>query len=98
MFLFLFARTKKRSDEIAKFQFLIPANGGVATFSLQKVPESAGDSGFSLLILLCYLAWSLNENKIWQPSHTLKRVELLWSSLGKVLVHCTLHWTNAGYA
>ena len=31
MFLFLFARTKKRSDEIAKFQFLIPANGGVAT-------------------------------------------------------------------
>ena len=54
MFLFVFAGAKRRSVEITKFQFLIPANGGVATVSLQKVPESAGDSVFfSLFILLC---------------------------------------------
>ena len=55
MFLFVFAGAKSRSGKITKFQFLIPANWGVATFSLQKVPENAGDSGvfFSLFILLC---------------------------------------------
>ena len=36
MFLFVFAEAKRRSGEIAKFQFLIPANLGVASFS-QKV-------------------------------------------------------------
>ena len=35
----------KRRNEIAEFQFLIPAKWGLATFSLQKVPESAGDGG-----------------------------------------------------
>ena len=45
MFLCVFAGAKRRSGEIAKCQFLIPANSGVATFSLQKVSESAGDSG-----------------------------------------------------
>ena len=45
---------KGLGTHIATFQFLIPANRGVATFSLQKVPESAGDSGiFALFILLC---------------------------------------------
>ena len=42
MFLFVFAGAKRRSGEISKFQFLIPVNWGVATFILQKVPESAG--------------------------------------------------------
>ena len=45
MFLCVFAGAKRRSGEIAKFQFLIPANSGVVTFRLQKVPESAGDGG-----------------------------------------------------
>ena len=51
MFLFVFAGAK-RSGEISKFKFLIPANSGVATFSLQKVPESAGDSDVFPFILL----------------------------------------------
>ena len=53
MFLCVFAGAKGRSGEIAKFQFLIPASWGVATFSLQKVPESAGDSGV-FPYLFCY--------------------------------------------
>ena len=54
MFLCVFAGAKRKSGKIAKFQYLIPAHWGIATFSLQKVPESAGDSGvFSLFILLC---------------------------------------------
>ena len=53
MFLFVFAGAKRRSGEIAKFQFLIPANWGVATFSLQKVSESAGDSGVFLHLFFC---------------------------------------------
>ena len=58
MFLFVFAGAK-RSGEIAKFQFLIPANGGVATFS-QKVPESAGDSGVFLYFVVLSLAFELD--------------------------------------
>ena len=54
MFLCVFAGAQRRSGEIAKFQFLIPANRGVATFNLQNVPESTGDSGvFPCLFLLC---------------------------------------------
>ena len=49
----MFAGAKRRSGEIAKFQFLMPANWGVATFSLQKVPESAGDSGVFLYLFCC---------------------------------------------
>ena len=41
----MFAGAKRRSDEIAKFQFFTPANWGVATFSLKNVPESTGDGG-----------------------------------------------------
>ena len=52
MFLLVFAGAKRRNGEIAKFQILIPANSGVATFSLQKVPESAGDSVLSLVFEL----------------------------------------------
>ena len=37
MFLFVFAGAKRKSGEFVKFQFLIPAKWGVATFSLQKV-------------------------------------------------------------
>ena len=51
MFLCVFVGAKRRSGEIAKFQFLIPAE--VATFSLQKVPEKAGDSGV-FPYLFCY--------------------------------------------
>ena len=36
----VFAGAKRRRGEIGKFHFLIPA-----TVSLQKVPESAGNSG-----------------------------------------------------
>ena len=53
MFLCVFAGAQRRSGEIAKFQILIPANWGNATFSLQKVPESAGDGGF-FPCLFCY--------------------------------------------
>ena len=53
MFLFVFAGAKRRIGEIAKFQFLIPANCGAATFSLQKVPESSGDSGVFYYLFCC---------------------------------------------
>ena len=53
MFLFVFAGAKRRSGKIAKFQFLRPANWGVATFSLQNVPESAGDSGVFPYLFCC---------------------------------------------
>ena len=43
MFQCVFAGAKGRSGEIAKFQFLISANWGVATFSLQKFPKRIGD-------------------------------------------------------
>ena len=71
MFLFVFAEAKWRSGKIAKFQFLIPANWGAATFSLQKVPERAGDSG----VFLTYFAvqspdFELKQNL--EGSHTLK--------------------------
>ena len=49
----MFAGAQTRSAEIAKFQFLIPANGGVATSSLQKVPESAGDGGIFPCLFCC---------------------------------------------
>ena len=44
MFLFVFAGAKRKVVKL-QFLFLIPANRGVATFSFQKVPESAGDRG-----------------------------------------------------
>ena len=51
----MFAGAKRRIAEIAKFQFLTPANWGVATFSLQNVPESDGDGGiFPFLISLVF--------------------------------------------
>ena len=53
MFPCVFAGAKGRSGEIAKFQILIPANGGVATFSLQKVPESVGDSDVFPCLFCC---------------------------------------------
>ena len=53
MFLFVSAGAKRRSGEISQFQFLIPANSRVATFSLQKVPESAGDSGVFPYLFCC---------------------------------------------
>ena len=49
----MFADGKRRSGEIAKFQFLTPANWWVATFSLQKVPESAGDGGIFPFLFCC---------------------------------------------
>ena len=57
MFLFVFAGAKRRTGEIATFQFLISANWGKATFSLQKVPESSGDNGVFSLFMLLYQAW-----------------------------------------
>ena len=52
MFLFVFAGAKRRSGEIAKFQFLIPANGLLHSAS-QKPPESAGDSGVFPYLFCC---------------------------------------------
>ena len=49
----VFAGAKWRSGEIAKFQFLTPANWGVATFSLQNVPESSGDGGIFPFLFCC---------------------------------------------
>ena len=54
MFIFAFARAKRRSGKMSRFQFLIPANVGVAIFSLKKVSASAGDGGVCpYLFLLC---------------------------------------------
>ena len=50
---FVFAGAKRRSGVISKFLFLIPANWGVATFSLQKVPESSGNSGVFPYLFCC---------------------------------------------
>ena len=62
MFLFLFTGAK-RSGEIAKFKFLIPAKWMVATFSLQKVPESAGDNGvFFIYFAVLSLVLELKQN------------------------------------
>ena len=53
MFLGLCMLEPKEEMMKFKFQFLTPANCGFATFSFQKVPESAGDSRvFPYLILL----------------------------------------------
>ena len=49
----MFAGAKRRSGEIAKFPFLIPANWEVVTFSLQKVTYSAGDSGVFPCLFCC---------------------------------------------
>ena len=80
MFVYKFAWAKERSGGISKFQFLIPANLGVATFSFQTVPESAGDSGVFLYLFCCakpglelkqnleaqlYLKRTLNHQKWW---------------------------------
>ena len=87
-------------EEVVKlqFQFLIPANSGVATFSLQKVPESAGDSGvffyfFYFFFFCCAvlsLVFELKQNLEAQPYPEMnpkppKGVELLWSSIGKII-------------
>ena len=77
----VFAWAKRRSGEIAKFHFLIPANWGVITFSLQNVPESASNSGiFPYYFAVLGLVFELN--RIWKLNHTLnltlnhqKRVE-----------------------
>ena len=65
MFLFLYGGAKRRSGEISKFRFLVPAHSGVATFSLQNVPESASDSG-DFPFLFCCLG-------LVKSSHTKKR-------------------------
>ena len=68
MFLCVFAGAQRRNGEIAKFQFLIPANWGVATFSLQKVPESAGDVVFFLVYFaILSLGFELKQNLEAQP-------------------------------
>ena len=59
MFLFVFAGAKRRSDEISKFQLFIPANRGVVTFSLLKVPESAGDSGVFFFLFIYFAVLNL---------------------------------------
>ena len=59
----VFAGAKWRSGEIAKFQFLTHANWGVATFSLQNVPESAGDGGiFPFYFAVLSLVFELKQN------------------------------------
>ena len=44
---------ERRSGEISNFQFLIPTNCGVVTFSLQKVPKCADDSGIFPYLFCC---------------------------------------------
>ena len=62
MFLFVFDGAKRRS-EIAKFQFLIPANRGVATFSLQKVPKMQATVGFLFIYFaVLSLVFELKQN------------------------------------
>ena len=53
LFIFLFAGAERRNGEILKFQLLITVSCGVATFTLQKVPESAGVSGVFLYFFCC---------------------------------------------
>ena len=68
MFLCVFAGAQRRSGEIAKFLVLIPANWGVATFSLQKAPESAGDGGIFLVhFAMLSLGFELKQNLEAQP-------------------------------
>ena len=38
-------RRRRRNGKNSNCQFSIPANLGIVTFSLQKVPESTSDSG-----------------------------------------------------
>ena len=65
----VFAGAKRRSSEIAKFQFLTPASLGVATFSLQKVSESAGDDIVFFLFYFAVLSpvFELKQNLEAQP-------------------------------
>ena len=52
-FLFVSAGDKSRNGEISMYQFSIPADWGVDTFSLQNVPKVLATVVFSLFILLC---------------------------------------------
>ena len=53
MFLFVFAGARRRSGEISEVQSLISANLEFATFSLQKLSESTGDSGVFPYLFCC---------------------------------------------
>ena len=69
MILCVFAGAKRRSGEIAKFQFLIHTNSGVSTFSLQKVPESAVTVVFVLIYFaVLSLVFELKHSSEAQPS------------------------------
>ena len=65
----VFAGAKWRSGAIAKSQFLTPANWGVATFSLQNAPESAGDGGIFpfFYFAMLNLVFELKQNLEAQP-------------------------------
>ena len=65
----VFAGAKRRSGEIAKIQFLTPANWGVATFSLQNVPERAGDDSIFPFFYFAVLSlvFELKQNLEAQP-------------------------------
>ena len=68
MFLCVFAAAKRRSGEIAKFQFLIPANCGVATFSLQKSQKVLVMVVFCLVYFaVLSLVFELKQNLEAQP-------------------------------
>ena len=66
MFLFVFVGAKRRSGEISMYQFLISANREAATFSIQKVPESAGDNG-AFPYSFCCAVFELKQNLAPQP-------------------------------
>ena len=78
----VFAGAKWRSSEIAKFQFLTPANWGVATFSLQNVPGSAGDGGIFPFLFYCAKAGLWIKAKFrspaisWNEPLTIKKGEI----------------------
>ena len=89
----VFAGAIRRSGEIAKFQFMTPANWGVATFSLQKVPESAGDGGIFPFLFYCTKAGLWIKAKFRSPAISWNEpltTKITMERYEKKLVHCTL--------
>ena len=68
MFLIVFAGAKERRGEISKFQIMISAKWGVATFSLPNVLERTGGSGIFLIYFAALsLVFELKQNLEAQP-------------------------------
>ena len=89
----VFAGAQRSSGEIAKFQFLIPANWEVQHSASKKVPESAGDGGIFSCLFCCAKPGLGIKTKFRSPAihwnepltKKKKRTGFLWSSMGKII-------------